>query len=123
MGWLWVGLFYVLVLVAGVALVGGGTVLATFGWGTLQNDVWHLVAGLTLLVAGVAVFAGGTVLLFRITSIRVPGRHPDDAKARTGEYYGYTDPGSQTPGTHWGHHDGGHGGSHGGHEGGAGGSN
>ena len=34
-GLLWAGLFYVLVLVVGVAMVGGGTVLATFGWSTL----------------------------------------------------------------------------------------
>ena len=58
-GWLWVGLFYVLVF-----------------------------------VAGIAVFVGGAILLFRITSIEVPGRLHDDANARTSEYYGYTDPGS-----------------------------
>jgi hypothetical protein len=32
-GLLWAGLFYVLVV--GVAMVGAGTVLATFGWSTL----------------------------------------------------------------------------------------
>jgi hypothetical protein len=123
-GWLWVGLFHVLVFVAGLALVGGGTVLATFGWGVLQNDVWHLVAGIALLMAGVAVFVGGVILLFRITSIEVPGRLPDNANARTGEYLGYTDAGTPTHSTHGHHHGGSHSGSHGGSHGdGAGGSN
>jgi hypothetical protein len=73
---------------------------------------------LALLVAGAAMFAGGAVLLFRITSIRAPGRHPDDAIASTGEYYGYTDPGSQTHVTFENNRGGDYGGSHGGHGGG-----
>jgi hypothetical protein len=113
-GWLWVSLFYILVLVAGMALVAGGTVLATYGWGMLQNDFWQMIAGIALLVAGVAVFVGGVVLLFRITSIPVPRRLPDNANARTGEYAGYTDSGTYSGHTH--HHGGGH-------DGGAGGSN
>ncbi len=113
-GWLWVAVFYLLVFVAGMALVGGGTVLATFGWGTIQNDVWHLVAGIALLLAGVAVFAGGAILLFRITSIEVPGRLHDNANARTSEYYGYTDPASHTYSSHGNHHGGGHDGGAGG---------
>ena len=112
-GWLWVGLFYILVLVAGMALVGGGTVLATFGWGTLQNGAWQMIAGIALMVAGVVVFLGGVILLFRITSIPVHGRLPDNANARTGEYVGYTD--TNTHSTH-GHHSEGH-------DGGAGGGN
>jgi hypothetical protein len=32
-------------------------------------------------VAGVAVFVGGVILLFRITSMPVPGRLPDNANA------------------------------------------
>ena len=112
-GWLWVGLFYILVFVAGMALVGGGTVLATFGWGMLQNDLWQMIAGIAFMVAGVAVFVGGVILLFRITSIPVPGRLPDNANARTGEYVGYTDTSISTNGHHHG----------GGHDGGAGGSN
>jgi hypothetical protein len=90
--WLWVCLFYILVLVAGMALVAGGTVLATYGWGMLQNDSWQMSAGIALLVAGVAVFVGGVILLFRITSIPAPRRLPDNdnANARTGEYAGYT---------------------------------
>jgi hypothetical protein len=123
-GWLWVGLFYILVFVAGVALVGGGTVLATFGWGMLQNDAWHLVAGIALLVAGAAVFVGGVILLFRITSIQVPGRLSDNANVRTGEYFWYTDLGTPTYSTHGHHHGGSHEGSHGGSHGSdAGGSN
>lgn len=113
-GWLWVGLFYILVFVAGMALVGGGTVLATFGWGLLQNDAWQLAAGIVLMVAGVAVLVGGVILLFRITSIPVPGRLPDNANARIGEYAGYTDSGTYSSHRH--HHDEGH-------DGGAGGSN
>ena len=71
-----------------------------------------MAAGLTLLVAGIAVFAAGAILLFRITSIRVPGRHPDDANARTGEYYGYTNPGPETYNTHRNHDDRSPGGGH-----------
>ena len=101
-GWLWVGAFYILVFVAGIALVGGGTDLATFGWGIPQNYAWHLVAG-------IAVFAGGAILLFRMTSIPVPGRHPDTlndtTNARLGEY-GYTDSGTYVG--HGYHHGGGH---------------
>jgi hypothetical protein len=109
-GWLWVGVFYILVFVAGIALVGGGTVLATFGWGILQIDAWHLVAGIAVLVSGIAVFAGGVILLFRMTSIPVPGRHPDalndTTNARLSEYVSYTDSG--TYGGHGHHHGGGH---------------
>jgi hypothetical protein len=115
-GWLGASLFYFLVFVAGIALVGGGTVLATFGWGTLQNDAWHLVAGIALLVAGVAVLLVGMILLFRVTSIPVPGRPADNANARAGEYVGYTDPSTQTYSAHGNHHSGGH-------DGGAGGGN
>ena len=115
-GWLWAGVFYFLVFVAGIALVGGGTVLATFGWGTLQNDAWHLIAGIVLLVAGVAVFIGGVILLVRITSIPMPGRLTDDANARIGEYFDYTKYDTSIYSTH-GHHHGG------GHDGGAGGGN
>jgi len=97
-----------------MALVGGGTVLATYGWGMLQNDAWQMIAGIVLMVAGVAVFVGGVILLFRITSILAPGRLPDNANARIGEYAGYTDSGTYNS---QGHH-------HGeGHDGGAGGSN
>jgi hypothetical protein len=113
-GWLWVGLFYILVLLAGMALVGGGTVLATFGWGMLQNDAWQMIAGIGFMVAGVAVFVGGVTLLFRITSIPAPRRLPDNANARIGEYAGYTDSGTYSSHSHD------HGG---GHDGGAGGGN
>jgi hypothetical protein len=107
-GLLWVGLFYVLVFVAGMALVGGGTVLATFGWGILQNDAWHMIAGIALTLAGVAVFVGGVILLFRITTIPAPGRLPDNANARTGEYVGYTDSSISTYSSHGHHHGEGH---------------
>ncbi len=108
-GWLWAGFFYVLVFVAGLALVGGGTVLATFAWGLLQNGPWPVVVCIVLMVAGVAVLVGGVVLLFRITSIPVPGRPPDEA--RSPEYYGHTDPGVSTHSTHGHHHDGASGGN------------
>jgi hypothetical protein len=111
-GWLWVSLFYILVLVAGMALVAGGTVLATYGWGMLQNDSWQMIAGITLMVAGVAVFVGGVILLFRIISIPAPRRLPDNANARTGEYAVYTDSGTFSGHGH--HHGGGHDGSAGG---------
>jgi hypothetical protein len=119
-GWLWVGAFYLFVLVAGVALVGGGTVLAAFGLGMLRSDAfWHLIAGIALMVAGVAAFVGGLVLLFRITDIPVPGRGPaDNAEARPAEYYGYTEGGVVTHGGHGHHHGGG-----GGHDGGGGAGN
>jgi hypothetical protein len=110
-GWLWVGLFYILVFVAGMALVGGGAVLATFGWSMLQNDAWQMIAGIVFMVAGVAVFVSGVILLFRITSIPAPGRLPDNANARVGEYAGYTDSGTYNSHSHY------HGG---GHDGGAG---
>jgi hypothetical protein len=108
-GWLWVGAFYLFVLVAGVALVGGGTVLAAFGPGVLRSDAsWHLIAGIALMVAGVAAFVGGLVLLFRITDIPVPGRGPtDNAEARPAEYYGYTEGGVVTHGGGGGHDGGG----------------
>ena len=110
-GWLWVGPFYALVLVAGMALIGGGTVLATFGWGMLQNGAWQMIAGIALMVAGAVGFLGGVILLFRITSYPVPGRLHDNASARTGEYVGYTD--TNTYSTH-GHHSEGHDGGVGG---------
>jgi hypothetical protein len=118
--WLWVGVFYLFVLVAGVALVGGGTVLAAFGLGVLRSDAaWHLVAGIALMVAGVAAFVGGLVLLFRITDIPVPGRGPaDNAEARPAEYYGDTEGGVVTHGGHGHYHGGG-----GGHDGGGGAGN
>lgn len=110
-GWLWVGVFYVLVFVAGIALVGGGTVLATFAVGVLQNDAWHVIAGIALMVAGVAVFVGGVILLFRISYIPVPGqRFADNSNARTGEYVGYTDTSDGTFGGYGHHPAGGHGG-------------
>ena len=46
-GWLWVVAFYAFVLVAGIALAGGGTVLATFALGVLRSDAsWHTSAGI-----------------------------------------------------------------------------
>ena len=113
-GWLWVGTFYVFVLVLGLALVGGGTVLAVVALqGVLQNDAWRLIGSIALVVASVVAFVGGLVLLFRITDIPVPGRRfADNADARTTEYGRYTD---ATVGTH--------GGGGGGYEGGGGGGN
>ena len=122
-GWLWVGAFYVLVLVVGIALVGGGTVLATFALRVLRNDAssWHSTAGIVLMVAGGAAFVGGVLLLFRITDIPVPGRRSAaNAGARDSKHYGYTDGGVVTHGGH-GHHHQGDGG--GGYDGGGGGGN
>ena len=118
-GWLWVGALYLFVLVAGVALVGGGTVLATFGLGVLRSDAsWHLIAGIALMVAGVAAFVGGLVLLFRITDIPVPGRRSaDNPDVRPTGYYGYTDGGIGAHSGSGSHH-GGNGGSDGGSSGG-----
>lgn len=119
-GWLWVGAFYAFVLAAGVALVGGGAVLATYALGVLRSDAsWHLVWGIALMVAGVAVFVGGAVLLFRITNISVPRRRStDDADGRPTGYYGYTDGGVGTHGAQGGHaHQHGDGGGRG-HDGG-----
>jgi hypothetical protein len=115
-GWLWVGAFYALVLAAGVALVGGGAVLATYALGVLRSDAsWHLIWGIALMVAGGAVFVGGAVLLFRITNIAVPGRRSaDHADARSVEQYGYTDGGVGIDVGHVHHHGGG------GHDGGGG---
>lgn len=120
-GWLWVGAFYAFVLAAGVALVGGGAVLATYALGVLRSDAsWHLIWGIALMVAGVAVFVGGAVLLFRITHIAVPGRRStDNADGRPTGYYGFTDDGVGT------HVQGGHvhrhgDGGGGGHDGGSG---
>jgi hypothetical protein len=120
-GWLWAGVFYVLVLVVGIALVSGGTLLATFGLGVIRNDAtWHLIAGIALMVGGGAAFVGGVILLFRITDIPVPGRRDYD-NARTGEYAGYTDSSIGTYGGH-GHHHAGGGGHDGGGHGGSGGN-
>jgi hypothetical protein len=82
-GWLWVGAFYALVLAAGVALVGGGAVLATYALGVLRSDAsWHLIWGIALMLAGGSVFVGGAVLLFRITNIAVPGDAPPTTLTR-----------------------------------------
>lgn len=119
-GWLWAALFYVLVLVVGIALVSGGTLLATFGLGVLRSDAtWHLIAGIAPMVGGGMAFVGGVILLFRITDIPVPGRRGYDS-ARTGEYAGYTDSSIGTYGGGHGHHTGGGGHDGGGHGGGGG---
>ena len=117
-GWSWVGAFYLLVLVAGLALVSGGTLLATFALGVLRSDAtWHLFSGIALLVAGGAVFVGGVVLLLRITHISVPGRRLDaDTEARPTDYYGVPYPGAGIPTNHV-HHHGGHSGYHDGSQG------
>ena len=118
-GWLWAGAFYALVLVAGVAMVGGGVVLATFALGVLQSDApWHLISGIALVVAGGVVVVCGAILLYRIIDIPVPGRRSsDNADVRPTGYYGYTDGGI---GAHSGS---GHHGGNGGSDGGSGGGN
>lgn len=120
-GWLWAAVFYVLVLVVGIALVSGGTLLATFGLGVIRSDAsWHLIAGIALMVGGGVALVGGVILLFRITDIHVPGRR-DYVSARTGEYAGYTDSSIGTySGGHGHHHANGGGHDGGGHGGGGG---
>lgn len=106
-GRLWTVVFYVFVFVAGMALVAGGTVLANFATGVLQNDAWQSIVGIALMVAGVAAFVGGAILLYCITYIPVPGqRHAENT--RTGEYLGYTDTHVGDYGGHGHHHGGGY---------------
>jgi hypothetical protein len=119
-GWLWAGAFYALVLAASIALVVGGTLLATFALAVLRNDAsWHLIAGIPLMLAGIVVFVGGVILLFRITDIPVPGRRfANNTGTSTTEYTGYTDASVGPTGGYWHNH-----GGSGEHDGGGGGSN
>lgn len=90
--WVWAGLLSLVLILSGLALVGGGLLFTVVGAQAVlePDDAGHAVAGVLFAVLGLAAAVGGIALVFRWRSrlvLRLSGRKPPSLGGNDGGGY------------------------------------